>query len=106
MKRDTSDKNRSTLRFDTHKVNPLHLIHKWSIEHPHIIIAFYVAVIAMAALVVTRVMPRRFAPYVQSPMVGVVTMMLFWAAAGGVVLVRDGFTTRTPQIPQDQVGRG
>src|SRR5687768_16132073 len=32
--------------------------------------------------------------------------MVFWAAAGGVVLVRGGFSPRTPQIPQDQVGRG
>jgi hypothetical protein len=32
--------------------------------------------------------------------------MLFWAAAGGLVLVREGFSPRTPQIPQDQVGRG
>lgn len=32
--------------------------------------------------------------------------MLFWAAAGGLVLVREGFTPRTPQVPQDQVERG
>ena len=32
--------------------------------------------------------------------------MLFWAAAGGVVLVREGFTPRSPQVPQDQVERG
>ncbi len=62
-------------RFDSHAVNPLHLIHKWSIEHPYVIIAFYVAILAMAGLAITRTMPRRFAPYVQSPLVGVVTMM-------------------------------
>jgi HAE1 family hydrophobic/amphiphilic exporter-1 len=56
-------------------VTPLHLIHKWSIEHPYVVIAFYVAVLAMATLSITRAMPRRFAPYVQSPLVGVVTMM-------------------------------
>jgi len=59
----------------TRKLNPLHLIHKWSIEHPYAVIAFYVAVIAMASLTVTRTIPRRFAPYVESPQIGVVTMM-------------------------------
>ncbi|WP_395090100.1 efflux RND transporter permease subunit [Armatimonas sp.] len=57
------------------KTNPLHLIHRWSIEHPYAIIAFYVAVVALAGFVVAKVMPRRFAPYVESPMLGVVTMM-------------------------------
>lgn len=32
--------------------------------------------------------------------------MLFWAAIGGLVLVREGFSPRTPQVPQDQVERG
>jgi hypothetical protein len=31
--------------------------------------------------------------------------VLFWLAAGGLVLLREGFSPRTPQIPQDQVGR-
>ena len=57
-----------------HKMNPLHMIHRWSIEHPYAVIAFYVAVLAMAWITV-RSMPRRFAPYVQSPLIGVVTMM-------------------------------
>lgn len=57
------------------KLNPLHMIHKWSIEHPYAIIAFYVAVIALAVLAVNRMIPRRFAPYVESPQIGVVTMM-------------------------------
>jgi HAE1 family hydrophobic/amphiphilic exporter-1 len=64
----------STPRFETKRPNPLHLIHRWSIEHPHIIIAFYVAVIGMAFLAVTHLVPRRFAPYVESPLIGVVTM--------------------------------
>lgn len=57
-----------------HKPNALHLIHKWSIEHAYAVIAFYVAVLALAWLAISN-MPRRFAPYVESPMVGVVTMM-------------------------------
>jgi HAE1 family hydrophobic/amphiphilic exporter-1 len=51
------------------------MIHKWSIEHPYTIMAFYFSVVAMAVIVIGFVMPRRFAPYVPSPMVGVVTMM-------------------------------
>jgi hypothetical protein len=32
--------------------------------------------------------------------------MLFWMLAGGVLLVREGFAPRTPQLPQDQAERG
>lgn len=60
---------------DSPRVNPLHLIHKWSIEHPYAIIGFFTAVMALAVMAVTGWIPRRFAPYVESPMVGVVTMM-------------------------------
>lgn len=60
---------------ETRGRNALHMIHRWSIENPYVVIAFYVGMVAMAVLAVTRVMPRRFAPYVESPMVGVVTMM-------------------------------
>ena len=70
----SADENRP-LRFETHHGNPLHAIHRWSIEHPYAVIAFYVAVVALAAFCVSHVIPRRFAPYVESPMVGVVTMM-------------------------------
>ncbi len=51
------------------------MIHRWSIEHPYAVVAFYAAVVSLAAMAVTRTIPRRFAPYVESPMVGVVTMM-------------------------------
>ncbi|MEI6915455.1 MAG: efflux RND transporter permease subunit, partial [Armatimonadota bacterium] len=54
--------------------NPLHMIHRWSIEHPYVIIAFYVSMLLLAGLAISR-MPRRFAPYVESPTIGVVTMM-------------------------------
>lgn len=55
--------------------NLLHNIHRWSIEHPYAVIAFYVAMLGLAFYCVERVVPRRFAPYVQSPMLGVITMM-------------------------------
>jgi HAE1 family hydrophobic/amphiphilic exporter-1 len=50
-------------------------IPRWSIEHPYIVVAFYIGVLALAWLAMTRAMPRRFAPYVQSPLVGVISMM-------------------------------
>jgi hydrophobic/amphiphilic exporter-1 (mainly G- bacteria), HAE1 family len=48
---------------------------RWSIEHPYVVIAFYFAVILMAIITVGWYMPRRFAPYVPSPVIGIVTMM-------------------------------
>ncbi len=57
------------------RLNPLHLIHKWSIEHPYAVIAFFVGVIALAVMAIDSLIPKRFAPYVESPMIGVVTMM-------------------------------
>jgi len=53
----------------------LQRIQRWSIEHPHVVIAFFVGVIALAILAITQIIPRRFAPYLQSPMLGVVTEM-------------------------------
>lgn len=32
--------------------------------------------------------------------------MLFWALAGGILLVREGFAPRAPQLPEDQAERG
>ncbi len=58
-----------------HAMNALHMIHKWSIEHPYTVIAFYVGVLIAAFIIVGYRMPRRFMPYVESPMIGVVTMM-------------------------------
>jgi len=55
--------------------NPLHMIHRWSIEHGYAVVAFYVAVVVMAVIAMATTIPRRFAPYVQSPVLGVVTMM-------------------------------
>jgi len=50
-------------------------ISRWSIEHPYIIIAFYLGVALLAVLVIFFQMPRRMMPYVESPIVGVVSMM-------------------------------
>jgi HAE1 family hydrophobic/amphiphilic exporter-1 len=49
---------------------------EWSIDHPWVVLAFFGAVVLLAiAAVFGGVMPRRMMPYVESPMVGIVTMM-------------------------------
>lgn len=50
-------------------------IPKWSIEHPYAIAAFFIGVVAFAWLAMSQLIPKRFAPYVESPMIGIVTMM-------------------------------
>ena len=47
----------------------------WSIDHPYPVLAFYAGVVLLAVLVIGWFMPRRMMPYVESPLVGVVTMM-------------------------------
>jgi hypothetical protein len=32
--------------------------------------------------------------------------VIFWAAAGGLLLVREGLSVRTPSLPHDQIERG
>lgn len=72
---ETGGGHRKPSRYETRGANILHLIHKWSIEHPYVIVPFYVGMLALAILGITRSMPRRFAPYVESPTVGVISMM-------------------------------
>ncbi|MCL6474132.1 MAG: efflux RND transporter permease subunit [Firmicutes bacterium] len=50
-------------------------ISRWSIEHPYVVIAFYTAMVILAVIAIGFYMPRRFMPYVQSPMIGIVSMM-------------------------------
>ncbi|HSB68467.1 MAG TPA: efflux RND transporter permease subunit [Candidatus Methylomirabilis sp.] len=50
-------------------------ISRWSIEHPYIVIAFYLGVALLSVLVIFYQMPRRMMPYVESPIVGIVSMM-------------------------------
>lgn len=50
-------------------------IPRWSIEHPWVVIGFYSGVLVLSILAFGFYMPRRFMPYVESPMVGVFTMM-------------------------------
>ena len=50
-------------------------ISRWSIEHPYVVVAFYLGVALLAGLAIFFQMPRRMMPYVESPIVGVVSMM-------------------------------
>ncbi len=63
-------------RYTLRGVTPLHMIHKWSIEHPYVVLSFWFSVVVLAVLVVaTGYLPRRIMPYVESPMLAIVTMM-------------------------------
>lgn len=60
----------------THAVRGAALnISAWSIDHPYPILAFYAGVVLLSILAIGFYMPRRMMPYVESPMVGVVSMM-------------------------------
>jgi len=50
-------------------------ISRWSIDHPYPVIAFYVGIVILSILAIGYYMPRRMMPYVESPMIGVVSMM-------------------------------
>lgn len=50
-------------------------ISQWSIDHPHAVIAFFLGVAILAFIAIGFYMPRRMMPYVESPLIGVVTMM-------------------------------
>ena len=50
-------------------------ISRWSIDHPHTIAAFYLSMLILAIMAIGFTMPRRFMPYVESPMLGVVSLM-------------------------------
>ena len=69
------DKKVPRPRYEVRGPSALHMIHKWSIEHPYVVLAFYFAVLVCAVIAIKSYLPRRFMPYVESPMVGIVTMM-------------------------------
>lgn len=48
---------------------------RWSIDHPYLVISFYLGVLLLALTALALYLPRRLMPYVQSPMLGVATMM-------------------------------
>ncbi len=50
-------------------------VSEWCVDHPFWVISFYLSVLLLFILAVTVYMPRRMMPYVESPMLGVVSMM-------------------------------
>jgi len=46
----------------------------WSIDHAHVVIAFYLAITFMAVVAIAVYLPKRMMPYVESPLIGIVTM--------------------------------
>lgn len=48
---------------------------RWSVDHPYIIFAFYLGMIVLGIIAIGYLMPKRFMPYVESPMIGIVTEM-------------------------------
>lgn len=58
-----------------HRDSLLAAIPRWSLDHPMAVIAAFVGVFLLAIVAIGFVMPRRFMPYVESPMLGIVTMM-------------------------------
>lgn len=48
---------------------------RWSVDNPYPVIAFFLAMVVLGWLAIGHYMPRRFMPYVESPMLGIVTEM-------------------------------
>lgn len=46
----------------------------WSIEHPYTVASFYISIVLLAVIAIGFYMPKRLMPYVQSPMIGIVSM--------------------------------
>ena len=65
-------------KHQTHSNEPEHgrgfNVTAWSIEHPYTIFAFFLAMVILAFVAIGFYMPKRLMPYVQSPMIGVVSM--------------------------------
>lgn len=55
------------------KSSAIHQIHRWAIEHERSVIAAYLAMILFAIFAALFIIPRRFAPYIKSPLIAVVT---------------------------------
>lgn len=50
-------------------------ISRWSIDHPYAVISFYLALVFICVIALFYYLPKRMMPYVESPMIGIVTMM-------------------------------
>ena len=50
-------------------------ISQWAINHPYVIVAFFAAMLILSVMSIKEYTPRRMMPYVESPMIGIVSMM-------------------------------
>ncbi len=48
---------------------------RWSVNHPHAVLALFLSMLFLGYLAISHIMPRRFMPYVESPLLGIVTEM-------------------------------
>jgi HAE1 family hydrophobic/amphiphilic exporter-1 len=48
---------------------------RWSVDHPYIVISFFLAMLVLGYIAIGYLMPKRFMPYVESPMLGIITEM-------------------------------
>lgn len=46
---------------------------RWSVDNPYVVVSFFIAMLVLGYLAIGSYMPRRFMPYVESPMLGIVT---------------------------------
>ena len=46
---------------------------EWSIQHPYLIITFFLTGVLACIIAIAEVVPRRMMPYIESPMIGIVT---------------------------------
>ncbi|MBS1723006.1 MAG: efflux RND transporter permease subunit [Armatimonadetes bacterium] len=46
---------------------------RWSVDHPYVVVSFFLAMLVLGFLAIGSYMPRRFMPYVEGPMLGIVT---------------------------------
>ncbi|MBA3725271.1 MAG: efflux RND transporter permease subunit [Armatimonadetes bacterium] len=59
---------------DTNSGSGFNLV-RWSVDHSYVVIAFFLAMLVLGIVAIGYLMPRRFMPYVESPMLGIVTEM-------------------------------
>lgn len=50
-------------------------VSKWAIDHPYVILSFFAGMVLLSIMAITEYIPRRMMPYVESPLIGIVSMM-------------------------------
>lgn len=46
---------------------------RWSVDHPYAVVSFFLAMLLLGYIAIGHTMPRRFMPYVDSPLLGIAT---------------------------------